>query len=212
MSNTSSINGSQRKSLAQQLDRLDGIIDALAEGLNEAVADAVRQAVTAPVQQSVEAVLREVLSRPELLRALAGHPAVPVAQVATTVEAPVSGPSLPRRVCSWLWNKVTWTASSLWDMAAQKALVLALLAVLLFHKARQSGERAGSALWAGVCWVGQHPLVVLLAVATGLVLGVGAYLTGPLVASVVTGVAGVLTSLVPAFRLLHGCPAVESEE
>ena len=68
MSNTSTSNGSQRKSLAQQLDRLDNIIDALAEGLNEAVADAVRQAVTVAVQQSVEAVLREVLSRPELLK------------------------------------------------------------------------------------------------------------------------------------------------
>jgi hypothetical protein len=54
--------------------------------------------------------------------------------------------------------------------------------------------------------------VVLLALATGLVLGVGAYLSGPLVASVVTGVAGLLTSLVPAFRLLHGCEGVEGEE
>jgi hypothetical protein len=212
MSNTSTSNGSQRKSLAQQLDRLDSIIDALAEGLNEAVADVVRQAVSAAVQQSVEAVLREVLGRPELLRALAGQPAVPVAQVAPAPVAVASGPSLPRRACSWVWNKVSGAASSFWDMATQKALVLALLAVLLFHKARQSGERAGSALWAGVCWVGQHPLVVLLALVTGLVLGVGAYLTGPLVASVVTGVAGLLTSLVPAFRLLHGCEGVEGEE
>src|SRR5262245_33149535 len=45
------VNGKARRSLAEQLDRLDGIIDALAEGLNETVADVVREAVTVAVQQ-----------------------------------------------------------------------------------------------------------------------------------------------------------------
>src|SRR5688572_18017313 len=61
-----------RKSLAGQLDRLDGIIDTLSEGLNGAVADAVRDAVTAAVQQAIRQVLTEVLTNPDLLRALAG--------------------------------------------------------------------------------------------------------------------------------------------
>src|SRR5262249_8636922 len=88
-----------------QLDRLDGIIDALAEGLNEAVADIVRQTVASAVQQTVEAVLREVLSRPEVLRALAPPPAAPVAQPAPVQT--LRGPSLPRRCWAWLCNKLS---------------------------------------------------------------------------------------------------------
>jgi hypothetical protein len=39
---TTVVNGkAERKSLAQQIDRLDLILDGLADGLNEAVADAV---------------------------------------------------------------------------------------------------------------------------------------------------------------------------
>ena len=84
MSNTTNANGNQtqRKSLAAQLDRLDTIIDGLDNVLPEVVADAVRHAVSAAVQQAVESVLREVFSRPELLRALAPQPEVPVAAVA----------------------------------------------------------------------------------------------------------------------------------
>ena len=44
MTATATMNGKpRRKQLADQLDRLDGIIDALAEGLNGAVADAARE-------------------------------------------------------------------------------------------------------------------------------------------------------------------------
>src|SRR5262245_31233849 len=67
-------NGRQQKSLSHQLDRLDAILDGLAEALNESVAAAVRDAVTAAVREAVEVALKEVLSRPELLRAaLATH-------------------------------------------------------------------------------------------------------------------------------------------
>src|SRR5256885_16391582 len=66
MSNLSppSVNGkAPRKTLAEQLDRLDTIIDVLADGLNETVADVVKQAV--------EASLQTLLSNPALLRNLA---------------------------------------------------------------------------------------------------------------------------------------------
>lgn len=44
MTATMMANGKTRKTLADQLDRLDRILDGLAEALNEAVADAVRSA------------------------------------------------------------------------------------------------------------------------------------------------------------------------
>jgi hypothetical protein len=59
-------NGQARKSLAEQIDRLDAVLDGLGEGLNEAVADAVKEAVGAAVQTAVQAVLREVLGSPEV--------------------------------------------------------------------------------------------------------------------------------------------------
>src|SRR5580765_907961 len=64
----------QRTSLAQQIDRLDLILDNLSEGLQEAVAEAVKVAVT----RAVEAALVEVLTNPELRRHLMNVP--PVAQ------------------------------------------------------------------------------------------------------------------------------------
>jgi hypothetical protein len=71
-------NGQARKSLAEQIDRLDAVLDGLGEGLNEAVADAVKEAVGAAVQTAVQAVLREVLGNPEVqARLRAPAPAAP---------------------------------------------------------------------------------------------------------------------------------------
>src|SRR5438067_1174741 len=89
-----------RKTLASQLDRLDGIIDTLADGLNQAVVDAVRDAVALAVQQAVEVVLRELLSRPELLRHLAGQTA-PVAAAAPEPKA-----SKLKKLVGWIGAKV----------------------------------------------------------------------------------------------------------
>src|SRR5262245_60523243 len=61
----------RRKTLADQLDRLDREIDDLADGLNETVAQVVGQAVSQAVQQVVEGLVQGVLSNPDLVRALA---------------------------------------------------------------------------------------------------------------------------------------------
>src|SRR6516165_4171085 len=66
MTNTMQMNGPTRKTLASQLDRLDGILDGLSEGLSDAVASAVREAVGLAVQEAVQAVLTEVLTNPAL--------------------------------------------------------------------------------------------------------------------------------------------------
>src|SRR5262245_20919041 len=55
-----------RKNLADQIDRLDSILDGLSENLNEAVATAVKEAVTTGVRQAVI----EVLTNPELQQLL----------------------------------------------------------------------------------------------------------------------------------------------
>jgi hypothetical protein len=60
------INGEQRKTLASQIDRLDGILD----GLDAALAGAVQEAVEQAVKQAVQTVLIEVLTNRELQQQL----------------------------------------------------------------------------------------------------------------------------------------------
>jgi hypothetical protein len=70
-----SINGEQRKTLASQIDRLDGLLD----GLDAALAGAVQEAVEQAVKQAVQTVLTEVLTNRELQEQLqqAAQPAPP---------------------------------------------------------------------------------------------------------------------------------------
>ena len=66
---TSVLNGTpRRKQLSDQLDRFDGIIDALAGGLPEAVAAATRDGA----KEAIAQVLRELFTDPTVLAALRG--------------------------------------------------------------------------------------------------------------------------------------------
>jgi hypothetical protein len=53
-----------RPSLSDQLDRLDGILNGLADALNQSVAAAVTAAVGKAVREAVEAATRELAARP----------------------------------------------------------------------------------------------------------------------------------------------------
>ena len=87
-------NGQPRKTLASQLDRLDGILD----GLDAALAGAVQDAVEQAVKQAVQAVLTEVLTNRQL------HEQLPqAAQPALPSEEPRGKPSLLNR----LWQSTT---------------------------------------------------------------------------------------------------------
>ena len=62
MTETTTNGRPKRKQLSEQLDRLDGIIDVLAEGLNKAVADAAREGTRLAVKDAI----LEILTNPEL--------------------------------------------------------------------------------------------------------------------------------------------------
>src|SRR5262245_16501918 len=84
MTQTSNGPAAQRKSLATEIDRLDGILDGLDEALAGSVETAVRDVVGQVVRETVEATVREVLSNPDLIRAaIAQH-----APVATPMPQP----------------------------------------------------------------------------------------------------------------------------
>ena len=95
---TQTLNGKPRKQLSDQLDRLDGIIDLLAEGLPQAVADAAREGT----RQAVKDAIVEILSNPDLramLTPLAPTPSPqPVYAPPPVPEAVPAGPSVWSRM------------------------------------------------------------------------------------------------------------------
>src|SRR5450432_1388094 len=108
-----------RTSLAQQIDRLDLILDNLSEGLQEAVADAVKVAVT----RAVEAALVEVLTNPELRRHLMPEP--PVAQA---------------RASETFWTKAAGFAQSCWKSMQSVVSGLCAAAQRLMGQALVAGQ------------------------------------------------------------------------
>jgi hypothetical protein len=89
MSVTTTTNGKPRKQLADQLDRLDGIIDALAEGLNGAVADAAREGTRLAIKDAIV----EIMTNPDLRALLAPSIApAPPTQAAPPAAAPPTPP------------------------------------------------------------------------------------------------------------------------
>src|SRR3954447_7091556 len=92
MSATTTTNGRpQRKQLSDQLDRLDAILDAIAEGLPGAVTDACREGARAAVKDAII----EIVTNPEL-RALLGPAPAPIAPT----PAPEPGPE-PKKPGLW---------------------------------------------------------------------------------------------------------------
>ncbi len=83
---TPTMNGKPRKQLADQLDRLDSIIDELAAGLNQAVADAAREGTRLAVKDAIV----EIMTNPELRALLA--PAHPEPAPAPVAPPPVAAP------------------------------------------------------------------------------------------------------------------------
>lgn len=112
MSETATINGKpQRKLLADQLDRLDTIIDALSEGLNGAVADAAREGTRLAVKDAII----EIMTNPELRALLA-----PVRELASTPAAPTVA-SAPASAMPSLWTRMKAKAAAIWVAVIQTA-------------------------------------------------------------------------------------------
>ena len=94
---TTNTDGRTRKSLAEQIDRLDAILDGLGDALNEAVAAAVSEAAGRAVREAVQGVLAEVLTNPALHERAIPVDSQPGPQ---TVSPPV--PRLLARRVAWL--------------------------------------------------------------------------------------------------------------
>jgi len=175
MTTTMQTNGKLRKSLAEQIDRLDSILDGLAEALNESVAAAVQQAVGLAVREAVQAVLSEVLTNPAVLEKLRGNSPPPAAPAAAA----------PARLG---WRERLRPA---WGRVVAGALATRLQCGRLCGRARQGL----SGLWERLSVVRRCRRQVLAAVGVGLAAGVLAYVAGPWLAALVSAAGGCAATL-----------------
>jgi hypothetical protein len=177
---TTATNGKPRKQLADQLDRLDGILDALAEGLPGAVTDACREGA----RQAVKDAIIEVLTNPELRALIAPRPE----PVAAEVPAPPAPPSAPRPS---LWNrlkaKLAAARAALTGAATRAQETVASNCRAARETLVAVGTATGEALpWKRVLWVGAG---------VGLVVGVACLVAPHAVAAVVSAVTATATTV-----------------
>jgi hypothetical protein len=214
MTSTITGNGAQRKSLANQIDRLDGILDGLADALNESVAEAVREVVGQAVREAVQATVREVLSSPELLHvALHKH----------TPAVPTPAPTAKRQTLQALLQGVRAACAKVKQATLQAGTKLGRALAWGLDKLRQGcadvADRCkviASHCTSSLCWLGTIGQQVwrfrrscTIALTVGLASGIASYLAGPLLASVASGLSGAALTLagmilLPLGRLLWG--------
>jgi hypothetical protein len=205
MTTTTNTNGrTMRKSLADQIDRLDGILDGLANALNESVAQAVRDVITQAVTEAVQAAVTEVLSSPELLRAaLARHE--PPEAIPVPAPAPEPRPTLTEKIkaaAGKACEKVKEVAAQVKEKARQAAS-LACAAGKNVGQAAQSMPATLSAL-GKAAWALRRPCLV--AVGVGVLCGAACYCGGRVFSSVANGMGSAAVTLsammLPIRRLL----------
>jgi hypothetical protein len=154
-----------RKQLSDQLDRLDGIIDSLAEGLNATVADACREGTRAAVRE----VLLELVNNADLLAAVRASAAPPVPVAETPV--PTESPSF--------WNRA--------KAGVRGAVTTATGAVRTLVK---SVEAAVQPATDALKLTGTTKTVIAVALGVGLAAGAASLVCPTWVSAAVTGVTG----------------------
>jgi hypothetical protein len=183
---TLNTNGRVRKSLAEQIDRLDQILDGLAEGLNEAVAMAVKEAIGLAVKEAVQAVLTEVLTNPAVREQLGGmvSPSVPQADA-----SPKSG--LRQRLGqagAWIGRRLGAVCQAVAALPRRACQACATMVLTV--------RQACGALWARVQLLRYVEVQLLTALGLGSAAGAAAYLAGPWLAAGVSALGGLTTPLV----------------
>jgi len=197
MTTTNTINR-PRKNLADQIDRLDSILDGLSEGLNEAVATAVKEAVTTGVQQAIV----EVLTNAELQQLLRPP----------TTPAPPPSPPAPSESAGGggflggLWLALCGTAGRVAKAAGRAASAVGGWLAATAQKARDLVAGGVQKVRRGACTLYGWVLTSRVAkvVGVGGVIAVGCCLGNPALAGAVGGAAlaaAAVVSQLPAYVL-----------
>jgi hypothetical protein len=178
-------NGRTRKSLAEQIDRLDQTLDGLADALNASIATAVREAV--------HAVIVELLADGTLRTRLQAASTVPVAVVPAQ-----PAPSRLRDGCRRVWlglsAQVRAVRAAVRGLVVQTCGVCSRLVGRLHRATAAAWQRTRDAAVAG--WYAVRLLRHIgIALAVGGSVGVAAYCAGPTLAAAASGLCSFVAAL-----------------
>jgi hypothetical protein len=168
----------QKKSLGEQIDRLDHILDGLSEGLTGTIETAVRQAVTVAVEQAIKGIAAELLTNRDLLARLGMGPVTN-----EPVQPNPVPPANQSRVGGLVGKARSWLASGWRSLRGTVKSAACRFA------------RTVSALWRQVRVLRHFRVPILAALVVGAVVGVIAYHGGPYVAAFAGWLAGFTTTL-----------------
>src|SRR5262245_49590357 len=174
-----------RATLAGQIDRLDTILDGLAEALNESVADAVRKTVGEVVREAVGEAVREVLEDSNLVRAaVARHSAA---------EAMPDDAQPKRTLAEALGDALGWVVALAAPPVLYSGKALSWAWSWCLQKVRQALSplaplcESASAAFNGLAWLcglaWQSRAACLASLGVGAAVGLIAYVCGPLTSS-----------------------------
>ena len=201
VTNASANGKPQRKQLADQLDRLDSIIDCLADALPGAVRDAVAESLTSAVKQLVADALADPAAIALIRQTFAPAPApVPAPAPEPVAQAtPKSGPSFMERLRARVRTAATRTAEV---CASAWATVRAKFTSLKQSAARRLSGLKAVAGAARMAW--QLRGILGVALGAGAVVAAGSCLSHTL--AVVTATAGAVVASAAAQVVARLCP------
>jgi hypothetical protein len=201
---TMSPNGRVRKSLANEIDRLNQILDGLADGLNEAVALAVQNAVAVAVQQAIQGALSEILNSPAFIEELQKKiaPPVPAPETVPSKQKMAGVKKVAYRVLSWIGAKVKATASACKKCAqavvdAGKTLLDRIRLVLAMGRVQvvRGLELVPFMVMVAVRLARKFRVPLLVALLIGVGIGIMAFVAGRGVAAVGSGIGAFMTTI-----------------
>ena len=198
--NATLLNGHARKTLAQQLDRMDTMLDGLSEGLNEAVATAatasMREVVCLAVQQAVRTTLTEILSNAEVQNRLAPRSAPFAGGVLTLV---AGGWTKLVSLAKQAWNSLKGTTTPAIEAASATAKDIACgtsqTVATIGQQIAKTARRGWMLATVLATLAKQYRVHLAASLAVGAVIGLACWLGGREVASVGCGLSGFAGSL-----------------
>jgi hypothetical protein len=172
-----------RKSLAQQLDRLDSILDGLDQGLSGAIADAVKEIVPTVVAETLKATLLEIATNPDILALLRGG-LPPASPPSAEPQPPAQRPTGVRRVGQALATAWSWSLKK--SAAAGRAITAP--ARNAYHGAVATYRQINA------IWHLRRPIMISLVVGAGVGVVVG-FLAAPWLAGAISGIGAMSATL-----------------
>jgi hypothetical protein len=194
---TTTLNNGVRKTLASQLDRLDMILDGLAENLNEAVAMAaangVKEIVNVAVQEAVSAALVEILTNAEVQKRLINVQPTPT--MIHLREKARSCWSWVVRAAKGTWTKIVMASNKVKEMGSSLVKVASTKVQQARKKIVRSIRRGWMLMSALAVLAKRFRTQLVVAVGVGVLVGVVCYFAGREIASLGCGLAVFVGSL-----------------